>query len=213
MEISILIVDDHPVVRYGLCKLLGAEPDFKVIGDAENSAECCEKTRTLNPDVIILDLEMNDSHGSAAICSLRTQHPTIKIIVYTAFYNDWIVNEVIKAGVQGYVVKNSDLNNLMSAIRIVSRGEHYLDPVVTSRLIRITALLEKRQQQHCVITERELEILQLIAKGYQNKKIASLLAITEYTVKYHISSIFTKLSVSNRIEAIQVAKEQGIFHE
>lgn len=213
MEIKILIVDDHPVIRYGLCKLLSAEPEFQVIGDAENSAECCEKVGKLKPDVVILDLEMNDSHRSTAISSLRTQHPKIKIIVYTAFNNDWIVNEVIKAGVQGYVVKNSDLSNLMSAIRIVSQGEHYLDPLITSKFIRTAGLLEKRKQQHCVISEREVEILQLVTKGYRNKEIAKSLAIEESTVKYHLSSIFTKLSVSNRTEAVLVAKEQGIFHD
>ena len=213
MEISILIVDDNPIIRYGLWKLLSAEPDFQVIGNAENCTECFEQIGILNPDVVILDLEMNDSHGSAAIRSLQTQYPKIKIIVYTLSTNDWVLNEVIKAGVRGYVVKKSDPSYLISAIRIVDQGERYLDPTIVSKLMQTVEFIEQRQLQHRMITERELEILKLIAKGYRNKVIAKSLFIAECTVKYHVSSIFTKLSVSSRIEATLAAKELGLLHD
>jgi len=213
MEISILIVDDHPIVRYGLWKLLSSEPDFQVIGDAENCTECCEKIQTLSPDVVILDLEMNDSNQNVVITSLRNLYPKVKSVVYTELTKDWMVTEAIKLGVHGYVDKSSNINNLKTAVRIVSRGERYLDPAVVSKLMQTIELTEKRQLQHCTITERELEILQLIAKGYRNKTIAKLLFIAECTVKFHVSSILTKLSVSSRIEATLVAKELGLLQD
>ena len=213
MEISILIVDDHPIVRYGLWKLLSSEPDFQVIGDAENCTECCEKIQTLSPDVVILDLEMNDSNQNVVITSLRNLYPKVKSVVYTELTKDWMVTEAIKLGVHGYVDKSSNINNLKTAVRIVSRGERYLDPAVVSKLMQTIELTEKRQLQHCTITERELEILQLIAKGCRNKTIAKALLIAECTVKFHVSSILTKLSVSSRIEATLVAKELGLLHD
>jgi DNA-binding NarL/FixJ family response regulator len=213
MEIRILIADDQPIVRYGLWKLLSDDPDFQVVGDAENGTECFEKIGKLKPDVVILGLEMKNLREGAIIKSLRTQHPKDKLIVYSGHNTNRAVSEAIKMGVHGYVVKSSTTNNLKAAIRIVSQGERYLDPAATSNLMQTIELIEKQQLQHRMITERELEILKLVAKGYRNKVIAKLLFIAECTVKYHVSSILTKLSVSSRIEAALVAKELGMLHD
>lgn len=210
---KILIVDDHPVVRYALTQVLNSEPDFSVVGIAENCAECFDKIITLSPDLVVLDLLMKDSVGSEAISQLRTKYPDIKIVVYSAYEDDWLVHEVISIGVDGYVIKNSDLSILTCAIRCINKGEKYLDPSVTSKVIQYVASLDNRQQQKRLLTSRERDVLVLIAKGYRNKQIAVSLFIEESTVKYHVNSIFTKLSVSNRIKAVLAAKQQGIFHE
>jgi NarL family two-component system response regulator LiaR len=213
MEISIFILDKHPVVRLGLSALLSAESDFQVIGDAANYSECFAKIGASNPDVVILDLEIVDSNQNVVITSLRNLHPKIKLIVYSELSKDWMVTKVIKMELHGYVVKSPNTDNLKAAIRIVSRGERYLDPAITSKLMQTIELIQKRQLQPCIITARELEILKLIAKGYRNKKIAKSLFIAECTVKYHVSAILAKLSVSSRIEAILVAKDQGILQD
>lgn len=213
METRILIADNCPALRLGLFRLLSEVQTFQVVGSAVNLGECFEKIETLNPDVVVLDLELDDSSADEAIKKLYAQHPNNKTIIYTSLDNEWTVYEVIKSGVQGYVLKKSTIDNLIKAIQEVSLGEYYLDPVITSKFIQVTGLLNTRKYQHCTITERETQILQLVAKGYKNKNIAKSLSITESTVKYHLKSIFTKLSVNSRIEAVLAAKKQGMLQE
>lgn len=184
-----------------------------VVGTAENCAECFKQIETLRPDIVVLDLLIEDSTGSKAITQLRKNHPDLKILIYSAYEEDWLINEAMLIGVDGYVVKKSDLSILIFAIKSIRKGDTFLDTSVTSTVIKQTQNLENRKQQKRLLTAREIQILQLIAKGYRNKSIAASLFIEESTVKCHVSSIFTKLTVSNRIEAILVAKQQGMLHE
>ncbi|TFH49023.1 MAG: response regulator transcription factor [Lysobacterales bacterium] len=211
-NLKILVVDDHPVVRYGLVERLRAEPDFTVVDEAASCAECCEKLRSMRPDVVVLDLEMGDATGLEALLRLREIDPDVPTIVYTAHGADSRVVEAIRVGVQGYLMKKSPIDIVFEAIRIVSAGGSFLDPEVTSKVMG--ALVAGRERSGTAareLTEREKSVLQMLAQGKRNKEISQALSISERTVKFHISSVLGKLQATNRTEAVVVAAEQGLI--
>src|SRR5271165_16851 len=208
--IRILVADDHPIVREGLVAILSTQPDFKVVGQAGGGAEVVEKVAALEPDVLLLDLEMPDMDGVEALRRLRDAHLPVRVIVFTAFDSDERILGAVRAGAQGYLLKGVPREEVFTAIRVVHAGNSLLQPIVASRLLR------QASQQHAAgvtgvhaLTARELEVLRLLMRGLQNKEIASELVVTERTVKFHVSSILMKLGAGNRTEAVAIASKQG----
>ncbi len=206
-RVGILIVDDHPVVRYGLTGLLNAQPDFSVLGEAVNCAECCEKVVLLKPDIVILDLEMEDACGVEALKMLHTVDVCFHTIIYSSYSEDERVVEAIRSDIQGYLRKDTPIQNLIDAVRLVRQGKTYLDPAVTSKLM--DQVSHPAIEQGAMLSNREKAVLRLLAKGKRNKEIADRLFVSERTIKFHVSSVFDKLGVSNRTEAALVARQHG----
>ncbi|MDH3279919.1 MAG: response regulator transcription factor [Gammaproteobacteria bacterium] len=202
-SISILIADDHPVVCLGLANLLATQPDFVVVGEARSCVETCAAVERLQPDLVLLDLELGDATGTSALRRVRKCNPDMRIIVFTAYTDDVHVVDAVKVGVQGYVVKGVSNERLCEAIRIVNAGGMYLDPSVASQ---VTERLSHHNDSHKQrLTTREYAILKFVAVGQRNKDIADKLFISESTVKFHISSLMAKLGAANRTEAVNIA--------
>ena len=205
--IRILIADDHPVVRDGLVAILGTQPDFDVIGEAGTGVEVIRQAETLEPDVILLDLEMPELDGVETLKRLQQIETTTRVIVFTAFDTDERILDAVQAGAQGYLLKGVPRDELFNAIRVVHGGGSLLQPVVASKLLRQVSHPTSEPES---LTPRELEVLQLVAQGLANKDIAQALVISERTVKFHVSSIMGKLGAGNRTEAVSLATQQGL---
>ncbi len=210
-QIKILIADDHPVVREGLFAMLSREPDFKVVGEAKDGAEAVDKARRLNPDVVLMDLRMPELDGVEAMRQIRSTNPDIKFIILTTYSDDEYIFSGIEAGARAYLLKDAPREELFKAIRAVYKGESLIQPVVASRLIDRFTELSRKVPSGEQLTERETEILQLMARGAANKEISAQLSISESTVKTHISNIFQKLGVNDRTEAVTQALKRGII--
>ncbi len=209
--IRILVADDHPVVREGLVAILSTQPDFEVIGEAANGRDVIETMPRLNPDVLLLDLEMPEMDGVEALRRLRETQPDARTIVFTAFDTDERILGAVQAGAQGYLLKGAPREQLFEAIRVVHAGGSLLQPVVMSRLLRRISETRDQAASPDTLTTRELEVLRLMARGLQNKEIAHGLVISERTVKFHVSSILHKLNAGNRTEAVTLALQQGLI--
>ena len=207
--IRILIADDHPVVRDGLAAMLGTQPDFNVAGVATTGREAVNMAASLRPDVVLLDLEMPDLDGVQALIQMRAANPGIRALVFTAFDTDERILAAVRAGAQGYLLKGSPRDELFTAVRVVSQGGSLLQPVVASKLLQRMATPEAREPE-ALLTERETQVLGLLAQGRANKEIAAELAISERTVKFHVSSILSKLGASNRTEAVRLAVQRHL---
>lgn len=211
-QIRILVADDHPVVRDGLTTMLATQPDFQVVGEAENGNEVVNLAERLKVDIVLLDLEMPGMDGVEALQALQYQKPEIKAIVFTAFDTDERILGALKAGAQGYLLKGAPREELFKAIRVVSEGGSLLQPVVASKLLQhMSTQAGKGQPAFEDLTEREMEVLRLLAQGKPNKEIAETLVITERTVKFHVSSILSKLGAGNRTEAVMIAAQHGLI--
>ncbi len=214
MSIKILIVDDHEMVRDGLSVMMEREEDFTVVGEAQNGLEAVEKTKALNPDVVLMDLRMPEMDGVEAMRQIRAVQDDVKFLVRTTYDSDEYIFDAIEAGAKGYLLKDTSREELFRAVRPVNRGESLIEPAVVSRLLdRLTELSHRAAHgpEHGALSEREVEVLQLMARGSANKQIASDLSITESTVKTHVANIFQKLEVSHRTEAVTKAISQGII--
>ena len=209
-HIRILIADDHPIVRDGLIAMLGTQPDFEVAGEAATGAEVVSAAARLNPDVVLLDLEMPEMDGVEAIRRLRQLSPTVRAIVFTAFDTDERIVGAVQAGANGYLLKGVPRDEIFNAIRIVSRGGSLLQPVVASKLMQQLSSKFDPATGYEPLTDRELEVLQVLAQGKSNKEIAAALGVTERTVKFHVSSILGKLDAGNRTEAVTIAAQRGL---
>lgn len=207
--IRVLIVDDHPVVREGMAAILGTNSGIDVIGEAASGAEAVALTRDLKPDVVLLDLEMPGMDGVQALQRMRNLDPALRTIVFTAFDTDDRILAAVRAGAQGYLLKGAPREELFAAIRIVHGGGSLLQPVVASKLLRNVSAAGAKQAME-TLTSREQQVLDLLARGLQNKEIATELIISERTVKFHVSSILGKLGVGNRTEAVRVAVQRGL---
>jgi len=208
---KILIVDDHPVVREGIGAMLKRESDFKIVGEAANGQEAIDKARELSPDVILMDLRMPEVDGVEAITRIKADMPDIKFIILTTYSDDEYIFRGIAAGARAYLLKDAPREELFKAIRAVSRGESLIQPVVASRVLDKLAELSRKAPASETLSDREVEVLRLMAKGVSNKDIADQLSITQSTVKTHITSIFQKLAVTTRTEAVTTALKKGII--
>jgi DNA-binding NarL/FixJ family response regulator len=209
--IRILVVDDHPVVRDGLSAMLATQPDFEVVAAASSGKEAVDKAASYQPQVVLLDLEMPEMDGVQALKQIRSRYPQIRVIVFTAFDTDERILSAVQAGAQGYLLKGAPRAELFHAIRVVSEGGSLLQPVVASKLLKqMSQERADAQPLSDPLTEREMDVLQLLAQGKPNKEIAEELVISERTVKFHVSSILTKLEAGNRTEAVTIAAQLGL---
>lgn len=206
-EIQVLLVDDHNVVRSGLATFLRAYEDLKLVGEAKNGVQAIRFCHQMKPDVILMDLKMPEMDGVAATRAIAEDYPDIKIIAMTSFDEADLVHDVLAAGAIGYLLKNITANELAKAIRDAVSGKSTLSPEAARVLIQATRPVK---QPACDLTEREMEVLQLVVQGKSNQQIADALVITLATVKAHISSILGKLQVSSRSEAIAYAIKHKI---
>jgi two-component system NarL family response regulator len=201
-KIRVLIADDHVTVREGLVAMIGRQPDMKVVGEAANGREAVDLWRRHRPDVALLDLRMPMLEGVGAIDEIRRQDTAARVIVLTTFDTDADISNAIKAGAKGYLLKDAQREELLESIRKVHAGETCIPPSLVAKLAAGLA--------NEALTGRELEVLALLARGKSNKEIGVNLYISETTVKSHLRSIFTKLNVLSRTEAITTASRRGL---
>lgn len=207
-SIRILLVDDHPIVRDGLLAILGTQSDFEVVGEAGDGIQALSRAKALQPDVILLDLEMPELDGVETLRRLGEDGVKSRVIVFTAFDTDERILAAVQAGANGYLLKGVPRQELFKAIRIVHAGGSLLQPVVASKLMR--QVRQEPTEPEESLTPRELEVLRLLALGLQNKEIAAKLIITERTVKFHVSAILGKFDAGNRTEAVAIAAQRGL---
>ncbi len=207
-KIRILVADDHPMLREGLVAVLSTQPDFGVVGEAADGSEVVRLARRLEPDVILLDLEMPVVDGVAALERLHEAGSGARAIVFTAYDTDERILRSLRAGARGYLLKGASRNEIFDAIRTVHSGGSLLQPGVTTRLLEH---MSRERAQPEPLTPRELEVLGLISQGLHNSEIAERLFVTERTVKFHVSSILAKLGADNRTEAVVLAARQGLI--
>jgi two-component system, NarL family, response regulator LiaR len=210
-RIRILIVDDHIVVRKGLRMLLKSDPALEVIGEAGNGLEAIEQTSTLKPDLILMDLQMPKMNGIDAIQAIKQHDPAIKILVLTSFADDQNVFPAIKGGASGYILKDALPDELLEAIHRIARGEPSLHPAIAERLMQEIAHPTAPPVKGTGLTQRELEILRLVAQGNSNHEIAVQLVISDRTVTTHIQNILGKLHLANRTQAALFAIREGLI--
>jgi DNA-binding NarL/FixJ family response regulator len=204
--ISLLLVDDHPVVRNGLRGMFESTPGFTVLAEASNGVEAVELAADLTPDVILMDLRMPDGGGLDAITELTRRGIRSKVLVLTTWDTDTDTLPAIEAGATGYLLKDAPQDELFNAVRQAAAGRTVLSPAVASRLVSAV-----RSPAPSPLAARERQVLELVAKGTSNRDIARELFISEATVKTHLSHVFTKLGVTDRAAAVAKGYEQGIL--
>lgn len=204
--IRVLLVDDHAVVRQGLKMFLSLDKEIVVIGEAQNGQEACDLTAALKPDIVLMDIIMPIMDGLTAIQKIKMSQPEVEIIALTSILEDDKVFKAIHAGAMGYLMKDTKADALAKAIKGASRGEVQLDPEAAKRLIREVRTPESPEK----LTERETEVLRLIAKGLSNKAIAAALVVSEKTVKTHVSNVLSKLRLPSRTQAALYALKEGL---
>jgi DNA-binding NarL/FixJ family response regulator len=208
--IRVLITDDHKVVRQGLKMFLGLDPELEVVGEAENGAEAIERAKLLRPDVVLMDLLMPVMGGIEAIGKLRAELPETEVIAITSVLEDAAVVGAVRAGAIGYLLKDTDADALCRAIRAAAAGQVQLAPEAAVRLMREVRTPEPKPAANNALTERETDVLRLLAQGRANKEIALDLGIGEKTVKTHVSNILAKLELQSRTQAALYAARIGL---
>ena len=206
MAVRVLITDDHSVVRQGLRMFLSLDPELEVVGEAANGEEALRMARDLSPDVVLMDLVMPVMDGISATGAIRSELPDVEVIALTSVLEDASVTGAVRAGAIGYLMKDTEAEELGRAIKAAAEGRVYLAPEAAARLMREVRTPESPE----ALTERETEVLQLLARGKANKQIATSLYVTEKTVKAHVSSILAKLGVNSRTQAALYAVRAGV---
>lgn len=206
--IKILFADDHEMVRIGVSAYLSAQPDMEVIAEANDGKEAVEKALTLKPDIILMDLVMKDMDGIEATKRILQEWPEAKIIIVTSFIDDEKVYPALEAGAMSYLLKTSKASKIADSIRATYEGQSILEPEVTGKIM--TKMRKKEENLHEQLTDREMEILLLIAQGKSNQEIADELYIALKTVKVHVSNILSKLQVNDRTQAVIYAFKNNL---
>jgi DNA-binding NarL/FixJ family response regulator len=212
-QIRVLVVDDHAVVRRGLWAFLDSEPDFVVVGDAEGGAQALELLARLDsegrrPDVVVMDLQMAPIDGIEATRRIRARYDDVEVVALTSFGEEERVYAALEAGASGYLLKDSDADEVAGAVRAARRGELQLDPALARRLT-LSLGAARRKKPKAELTARELEVLRLLGAGKANKEIAAQLSISERTARTHVSSILRKLGLTSRTQAALWAVREG----
>ena len=212
LPIRVLLADDHTIVRSGVRALLSTEPDIEVVGEVGNGAEAVVQAAALRPDVILMDLVMPGLSGIEATRQITASLPGTRVLVLTSFAADENVFPAIKAGALGYLLKDSGPEELVRAIRQVNRGEPSLEPSIARKVLLELSRSPKEQQPLTKdpLTEREMEVLRLVAQGGSNRDIAAKLVVSELTVRTHVSNILGKLQLASRTQAALYALQKGI---
>jgi len=211
--IRVMITDDHLIIREGLRLILETADDIEVVGEAVDGAECLELVLKLNPQVILMDLQMPRMDGITAITHLRKDFPEIAIVILTTYNEDDLMIRGLQSGARGYLLKDSSRESLLDAIHAAAKGETLLKPEILARVLAPQSAPKPAStpKTDSTLTERELEVLQLAAKGERNKEMAYKLGITERTVKAHLQSIYQKYGVDSRAAAVAVAAQKGLL--
>jgi DNA-binding NarL/FixJ family response regulator len=210
--IRVLLADDHAIFRDGLRAILDRQKDIVVVGEAGNGVEAVKKAAELAPDIVLMDINMPVMDGVRASRLITAQDQRVGIIILTMYREDEYVFEAIKAGAQGYVVKDARAREVLKAIRAVHRGEALIDPATATKLLEeFRRLAEEQRKELFDLNEQEIEILRLVAQGASNKEIAEALHFSEQTIKNKLSIIFQKLHVNNRAEAVASAIREGLI--
>ena len=208
--IRVLVADDHAIVRKGICALLATEPGIQVIGEAQDGQEAVSKAQRTEPDVILMDLVMPGTDGLEATRQISDSQPQARILVLTSFAGDDQIFPAIKAGALGYLLKDSEPEQLVQAIQQVYRGESSLHPSIARRLLRELSSPSEQGPNTDSLTGREIEVLRLVAQGQSNREISAILTISEATVRTHVSNILSKLNLCSRTQAALYALREGL---
>jgi two-component system NarL family response regulator len=203
-RIRVLVADDHPAVRTGLAAVIAQEPDLTVVAEAESGARAVALFREHRPDVVLMDLRMPDTDGIQAIRTIVSEFPAARILALTTYEGDGDIRRALDAGAQGYLLKDMLLSQVIEAVRAVQRGERVIPSAVAARLAEFKSRSD--------LSERELEVLTLVARGLSNKAVARAIGRTDETAKIHLKNIFAKLGVAGRTEAVTVALARGLIH-
>jgi DNA-binding NarL/FixJ family response regulator len=203
-RIRVLVADDHPVVRTGLSAVIVEQGDLELVAEAENGERAVALFREHQPDVVLMDLRMPVMDGVEAIRTITAEFPTARILALTTYEGDADIRRALEAGARGYLLKDMLLTEVISAVRAVRRGDRVIPTAVATRLAEFPERSE--------LTEREIEVIQLVARGLSNKEVARAIGRTDETVKIHLKNIFAKLDVADRTEAVTVALTRGLIH-
>jgi DNA-binding NarL/FixJ family response regulator len=202
--VRVLLVDDHPLMRAGIAAMLNGEPDIAVVGEAGNGREAIDRYRELRPTVTLMDLRMPELDGIGAIKAIIQEFPGARIVVLTTYEGDVDIHRALAAGACGYLLKGMVGAEVVSAARAAGRGERVIPSTVAQRLAEYTPRVD--------LTQREQDVLELVAKGLRDKDIARLIGRTEHTAKIHVKSILSKLGAADRTEAVSIAIARGYLH-
>ncbi|MGH2478185.1 MAG: response regulator [Ktedonobacteraceae bacterium] len=216
MSIHILLADDHTILRAGLKMMLNAQPDMEVIGEAHDGRQALHEALRLHPDVILMDITMPDMNGIEATRQVKKQLPDVKVLILTMHENDEYVFQALRAGASGYLLKEAADTDLINALHVIQSGNFYLSPTAQSVMVgdylqRVHAGEEK--DSYSSLTEREREILKLVAEGFTNNQIAERLVISPKTVDTHRTHIMDKLNLHSRAELVKYAMRRGLLED
>lgn len=215
--IRVLVADDHLIVREGLRLILETTDEFELVGEAADGAAAVELAEQLNPDVVLMDLQMPNLDGLAAIQQIRMQQPQMAIVILTTYNEDDRMIRGLRAGALGYLLKDTDRDTLLNTVRAAARGETLLKPEIMARVLAhadSAPIASPAGTPHVAgLTDREMQVLRMVVLGAQNKEIATRLNITERTVKAHLAAIFNRLGVNSRTEAAAVAVRMGLVRD
>jgi DNA-binding NarL/FixJ family response regulator len=203
-RIRVLVADDHPIVRAGLATVVSQQLELELVGEAADGAEAVIIVRERRPDVVLMDLRMPHMDGVTAIRQIKSEFPDVGVLALTTYEGDVDIHRALEAGARGYLTKDMLLTEVVSAIRAVHRGERVIPAQVAARLAEFTPRTD--------LTEREIEVVRLVARGLSNHEIAGVIGRSDETVKLHLKNIFSKLGVADRTEAVTLAISRGILH-
>jgi two-component system, NarL family, response regulator LiaR len=214
-QIRVIVADDHEIVRRGVREYLVGEPDMQVVGEARNGADALHLVDELRPDVLVVDIQMPEVSGVEVTTRVKQQHPECQVLVLTAFDNDPYIFALLKAGASGYLLKTAGPDDLVRAVRVVHEGQSWLGPEVAKRVLAGLAggrLVDTGAEAQAALSEREMDVLRLMARGLPNGAIAEQLVVSERTIHGHLANILRKLEATNRTEAVLKAMRLGLVN-